>query len=421
MKHQAKQANNVFPHLLSALLIALVTAVSTVPTRAAELLVSSDNTGEILRYGGTGGFIDAFITAGAGGLVSPGGLVFGPDGHLYVSSLGTNEVRRYDATTGAFIDAFVTAGSGGLDSPAGLVFGPDGNLYVVSLGNSEVLRYNGTTGAFIDVFASGGLNTPIELTFGPDGHLYVSDFSLSQILRYDGTTGAFIDTFVSTGAGGLSSPWGLVFGPDGNLYVSSFGSSQILRYSVTGAFIDAFVTTSAGGLNSPANVVFGPDGHLYVASFNSEEVLRYNGATGVFIDAFVTAGAGGLNGPWGLLFRGGFLSVSPPSGRYATTQNFDLNLILEVAGPTLSVVGESATFDGADITAKLANCVRGDIVSGGITVRCPGLGGTLLSAAGAHTITVTLNLSDGSSAINTVRWEGVANTEPQEPSRSLFK
>ena len=32
---------------------------------------------------------------------------------------------RYDGTTGAFIDAFVTAGSGGLGEPTFLVFGPD--------------------------------------------------------------------------------------------------------------------------------------------------------------------------------------------------------------------------------------------------------------------------------------------------------
>ena len=75
-------------------------------------------------------------------------------------------VLRFDGTTGAFIDAFVPAMSGGLDGPFGLVFGPDGNLYVSSSSTNEVLRYNDTTGAFIDVFASGGgLENPSFLVF----------------------------------------------------------------------------------------------------------------------------------------------------------------------------------------------------------------------------------------------------------------
>ena len=66
---------------------------------------------------------------------------------------------RYDAKTGRFIDAF--ASGGGLSLPGGLAFGLDGNLYVSSPGFTTtqpdmILRYNGTTGAFIDTFASGG-------------------------------------------------------------------------------------------------------------------------------------------------------------------------------------------------------------------------------------------------------------------------
>jgi hypothetical protein len=90
-----------------------------------------------------GDFIDAFVSAGSGGLNGPVGLVFGPDGHLYVSSSATHEVLRYDGTTGVFIDAFVSAGSGGLSVPIGLVFGPDGHLYVSSSNPAEVLRYVG--------------------------------------------------------------------------------------------------------------------------------------------------------------------------------------------------------------------------------------------------------------------------------------
>ena len=43
---------------------------------------------------------------------------------LLVSSVGTFEVLRYDGTTGAFLGAFVPAGSGGLANPVYLTFGP---------------------------------------------------------------------------------------------------------------------------------------------------------------------------------------------------------------------------------------------------------------------------------------------------------
>ncbi len=104
-------------------------------SNAQELFVGSVLSNEILRYNGrTGAFIDAFVTAGSGGLEKPAGLVFGPDGNLYVGSVVTNEVLRYDGTTGAFIDAFVSAESGGLSRPVFLVFreSPPSNVPTLS-------------------------------------------------------------------------------------------------------------------------------------------------------------------------------------------------------------------------------------------------------------------------------------------------
>lgn len=122
-----------------------------------NLYVSSAFSDQVLRYDGdSGAFIDAFVATGSGGLDFPTGVAFGPDGNLYVSSRLTDQILRYDGTTGAFIDAFVPTGSGGLASPTiGLVFRPDGKLYVIAAGAAtRFFATTGPPGAFLDVFVA---------------------------------------------------------------------------------------------------------------------------------------------------------------------------------------------------------------------------------------------------------------------------
>jgi hypothetical protein len=187
-------------------------------------LTSPPDSSSVLRFDGkTGAFIDAFVPAGSGGLAGPRALVFGPDGNLYVncSDPGPGSVLRYDGTTGAFLDVFVSSdnnppGENSAGHPRGLVFGPDGNLYVSRPDQNTVLRYDGRTGAFIDAFVpegSGGLSIPTGPLFGPDGNLYLRSGlgGPGAVLRYDGTTGMFIDEFVPHGSGGLANNKGFVF------------------------------------------------------------------------------------------------------------------------------------------------------------------------------------------------------------------
>lgn len=200
------------------------------------------------KFNGLSGvYISTLIASGAGGITSASGIDLGSDGNFYLCTRA-NGVARFDAT-GAFIDYF--ASGGGLDAMTS-VFGPDGNLYVTSLLTDEVRRYNGATGAFIDNFVSagsGGLLRPAGLAFGPDGNLYVSS-QANDVKRYNGATGAHIDNFASTG---LSNPNGIAFGVDGNLYVANTGGDNVRRYNgATGSLIDIFAT----GVNNPVYLLF---------------------------------------------------------------------------------------------------------------------------------------------------------------------
>ena len=100
---------------------------------------STDNPNVIYRLNLTNGNVSEFVHSNGlliddfpseddvppgAGLIEPEGIVFGPDGNLYVSSGDTDEVYRYNGTTGALIGVFVTKGSGGLTDPKGLTFFP---------------------------------------------------------------------------------------------------------------------------------------------------------------------------------------------------------------------------------------------------------------------------------------------------------
>ena len=372
-------------------------------------------------------FIDAFVPANGGGLDEPQAIAFGPDGNLYVSGQGSDDVLRYDAATGDLIDEFVPTASGGLENPRAFAFGPDGNLYVASAATSSVIRYQGPSGAnpgqFVDTFvptASGGLDQPMGVTFGSDGNLYVATRGLgNSVLRYqgpDGTSpGAFIDAFVPGGSGGLGNPRSLLFGVDGNLYVSS-GTDSVLRYqgpsgTDPGEFIDAFVPTASGGLDSPHGLAFGPDGRLYVGS-RTGNVLRYNGTTGAFIGEFVPTGEGGLANARELAFGlDGNLYVASKDTDQVLRYGVASQAVFTVSLSSPSAEQVTVDFNTADGTATAGSDYA---ATSGIVVFDPGVTTRTIIVPTVDDIipeddeTFVVNLSNPSSGATVMDSQGVA-------------
>jgi WD40 repeat protein len=261
-----------------------------------DILVTSRNTDEVLRFdGSTGAFVGVF--ASGGGLDNPVGLTFGPDDNLYVASADTNQVLRYDGATGAFLDVFAT--SAGLSSPRQVGFGDDGDLYVASGSNNRIIRYDGTTGATEGVFASGGgLSGPTSFTFGPGGDLYVVSVLNDLVKRYDGATGVYLGDFVSTKVNG---PHDVAFGPDGRFYVVSAFQTRIRIFNpVTGAFLENYVNDPA--LSSPLGMQWDGAGNYYVVNQGANEVRRYDAVSGAFKSSFIAPSSGGLDAPLFMTF-----------------------------------------------------------------------------------------------------------------------
>jgi streptogramin lyase len=180
----------------------------------------------------------------------PSGIVVGPDGLLYVSNFPHpnedpnhrmgGQVLRFDPATLTFKDVFLSTagGAGELNRPEGLVFGPDGRLYVTSASadpapsdptdttiadTDKILVFNGQSGqrvAHIDLDTAG---TALKnrafaqaLLFGPGGGLFVpingNGPDTGAVRRYDVKTKTFT-TFVAPAAQGgpLGAPFYLTF------------------------------------------------------------------------------------------------------------------------------------------------------------------------------------------------------------------
>src|SRR5437773_11161532 len=92
-----------------------------------RLLVASGADNDVVEYDAeSGGERRKFFDACPTSLAEPFDVSVGPDADLYVSCPASDGVFRFDTATGDPVGFFVPGGSGGLASPRGLAFGPEG-------------------------------------------------------------------------------------------------------------------------------------------------------------------------------------------------------------------------------------------------------------------------------------------------------
>jgi outer membrane protein assembly factor BamB len=171
-------------------------APTDIQFNGAGQLITSDffGTGVYKFDLATGTNLGQFVTGGS--LLQPTNMLISSD-LLYVSSLGTGEVQRFDATTGAYVDTFISSGSAGLTFPAGLAINADDDLLVSSLLTHQILRFDGSTGAQLNPvpwLVTPTDSFPSDLLVDGNGDLLIATTGSFGVLKYDGTS---LTTFAS--------------------------------------------------------------------------------------------------------------------------------------------------------------------------------------------------------------------------------
>ena len=246
------------------------------------------------------------------------GVAAGPDGSLYIADTGNHRIRMVDRngiiTTVAGTGEPGFSGDGGpatqaqLVRPMGLVFDPEGNLYIWDEGNRRIrmIDRNGTittvAGAGKGGFSPDGTPATELLLFGfsdhavaglafdPAGTLHLIDFINSRIRMID--PNGLVQTVAGNGENqfsgdggpateaGINQPLGIVFDANGYLYIATHshgGNGNRIRMVDRNGIMTTIAGTERTGysgdggpateadLNIPGGVVIGPDGNLYFA------------------------------------------------------------------------------------------------------------------------------------------------------------
>jgi len=242
----------------------------------------------------------------------PGGVAIASDGTMWVSDpLGGTIWQVQD---GQMIPVVRPSRSGDpastksmrLLSPSGIVFGPDGTLYVADPSGQRVcavspdglirLVAGGTNGYSDGLGADAQFRYPSDVAADTEGTLYVTDTGNDRIRRIT------LDRNVTTMAGSIYDfgdgrgphgrfrrPGALDVGVDGTCYVADTGNNAVRVIAP-----DGDVATLAGsppggdqdgtgadvGLRWPTGIVVGPRGDVWVADHGNGAVRHIDVGTG---------------------------------------------------------------------------------------------------------------------------------------------
>ncbi len=274
----------------------LWTALGTATAGTWYVANQGDNT--IHRFSANGTDLGSFSADGN----EPVGVAVDRSGNVYVSLFGDNVIRKF-SPNGTDLGIFANTG---LANPAGMVFDPQGNLYVDNYG----AVVNGIRQGFVHEFSPSGADlglvvsdfpTDISIARDATGNLYVDDDGAIRGVHKFSSTGSDLGLI---GGGLFPSPefaLGLAFDSKGNLFVADPPANVIREFSSTGAYLGVFATPVNRMRSHSVRTV------TCTSRVHSTATIQEFSPSGVDLGTFASAG---LNEPQGFAFAA---SIPEPS------------------------------------------------------------------------------------------------------------
>jgi DNA-binding beta-propeller fold protein YncE len=200
-----------------------------VAVRGEDLYIADTWNGRIQSYSIAGEW-----KATAAGLFGPRGVAVSPDGNVWATDTGNNQVIVYDRAL-ANPRKIGKAGSGPaeFEGPVGIAVGASGDVYVADTRNRRV-QVLGSDGGFRRSLAVPGWEGSPEphIEVGNGGEIYLSDPHAGKVLQLDGSGRLRNSWTADEGGKPFARPTGLgIDRQRGVLYVIDSASNTVSKIS----------------------------------------------------------------------------------------------------------------------------------------------------------------------------------------------